>query len=86
MRASAALQSNRVAPKCSQMVLRKDKLETSTGNSPLTPTLILSITTTYLTATSRMGPVAPKRSTQKPPKTTILSRPQVLGTQARKYP
>ena len=86
MRAFALLPSNRVTPKCSQMVFRKDKLGTSTGDSPQTPTPIPSITTTYPIATSRMDPIAPKKSTQKHPKTTIPSRSQVPGTLAHKYP
>jgi len=86
IRASAALQSNRVTLKCSQMELRKDRFGTSTGSSPPTSTPTPRITTTYPTATSKMDPIAPKRTTQKHQKTTIPGCPQVPGTRTRKYP
>ena len=80
------LQSNRVAPKCSQMDFRKVKLGTSTGSSPQNLTLTPKITITYPTAILKMDLVVPKKSTQKHPKTVTRSCPQVPRTQIRKCP
>ena len=66
------------------MGFRKDKRGISTRNSPPTLTLILSITTTCPTVTSKMNPLTPKRSTRKPPKATTQRCRRVLTIQARK--
>ena len=58
---------NFIALKCSQMHSRKHNRGISTGNSPLTPPPLRSMTT-YLIAISKTNARAPKRSTQDPPR------------------